>query len=93
MARSIRGLSGQFTRRTRTNPRQARRTRTAGVHHFVSSRNGTTLSVTDEATGSLLTAHSGCSPHRPASPSQTRAKGSICAAERVALCSKIKVLE
>lgn len=40
MARSIRWLSREFTRRPRTNPRQLEHIRTAGVHHFVSSRNG-----------------------------------------------------
>lgn len=39
MARSIRWLGRDFIRRPRTNAMRLRHARTAGVHHFVSSRN------------------------------------------------------
>jgi hypothetical protein len=92
MARSIRWLSRDFIRRPRTNAWQPGRTRTADVHHFVSSRNRQCQALPEQRYERRryrlpLARHEELTSLR-----QTRAARGISVATRRTACQKIKVL-
>lgn len=93
MARSIRRLSGQFTDRPRTKARHPTPTRTAGVHHFVSSRNRHPQALPWQRSERNWQHLSATARENKALLSQTRAGSGVGVASRSIARLKIKVLE